>query len=198
MMRKLLARFWLGEQGLAAVEFAFVLPIILAMFMGLVELSHASGVRAQVINVASTSGDLISQASTTTGSDMDNAFAASKAILFPHETKVLAVSITSVIATGAGKPFAVAWSCTMTGASAVKPAPLKKGDTVTTLPAGILADNSGGSVIWSRVTYQYTSFLDYFLPGTRSWTNDFYVKPRRVLQVPFSNSPATTMGTCNT
>jgi len=198
MIKKILTRFWFGEQGLAAIEFAFVLPIILAMFLGLVELSDASGVRAQVINMASTSGDLISQSSATSGSDMDSAFAASKAILFPHDTRLAAVSITSVIATGKGKPFTVAWSCTMKGSAAIAPTNMTKGTTVT-LPTGILADDSGGSVIWSRVTYQYTSFLSYFLPGTKSWSNDFYVKPRRVLQIPYSSTtlPTITSGTCN-
>lgn len=197
-MRKTFIRFWFGEQGLAAVEFAFVLPIILIMFIGLIELSNASGVRAQVINMASTSSDLIAQESATNGGDMDTAFAATKAVLFPQDTKVAAITITSVIDGGAGKPPVIAWSCSMKGANAVSTSPFSKGANPSpALPTGVLTAGSGGSVIWSRVTYKYTSFLNYFLPGTATWTNDFYGKPRRVLQIPYSSSPATASGTCN-
>lgn len=197
-MRSLLGRFWSSVEGLAAVEFAFVLPIILAMLLGLVELSHASGVRTQVINMASTAADLIAQEVTTTGSDMDTAFAATKAILFPHDTKLAAITITSVIDGGTGKSPVIAWSCTMKGANAVATTPFSKGGNPSpALPNGLLTAGSGGSVIWSRVTYKYTSFLSYFLHGTKTWTNDFYAKPRRVLQVPYTSSPASAAGTCN-
>lgn len=197
-MRELFIRFWHGVQGLAAVEFAFVLPIILSMLLGLVELSHASGVRTQVINMASTAADLIAQKSAATGGDIDTSFAATKAILFPHDTKVATVTITSVIDAGAGKTPVVAWSCSTTGIT-----PYSKGSNPNpTLPAsftaqdGPLEPGKGGSVIWSRVTYKYSSFLTYFLPATSNWTNDFYAKPRRVQQVPYTSSPAVTAGTC--
>jgi Flp pilus assembly protein TadG len=196
-MRNQLVRFWHGVEGLAAVEFAFVLPIILAMLLGLVELSHASGVRTQVINMASTASDLIAQEAASTGSDMDTAFAATKAILFPHDTKLAAITITSVIDGGAGKSPVIAWSCSMQGPNAVTTTPFSKGANPSpALPNGLLTAGSGGSVIWSRVTYKYTSFLRYFLPGTKTWTNDFYAKPRRVLQIPYTSSPASASGTC--
>jgi len=196
-MRSLFVRFWHGVEGLAAVEFAFVLPIILAMFLGLVELSQASGVRTQVINMASTASDLIAQKTTVTGSDVDTAFTATKAILFPNDTKVAAITITSVIDGGAGKPPVIAWSCSMAGPNAVTTQPFAKGGNPSpALPTGVLTAGSGGSVIWSRVTYNYTSFLNYFLHGTMNWTNDFYAKPRRVLQVPYTSSPASASGTC--
>ena len=197
-MRDLFTRFWHGVQGLAAVEFAFVLPIILSMLLGLVELSHASGVRTQVINMASTASDLIAQKSTATGGDIDTSFAATKAILFPNDTTVATVTITSVIDAGTGKTPVIAWSCSPPGTT-----PFAKGaNPHPSLPPsftakdGPLEPGKGGSVIWSRVTYQYSSFLTYFLPATSNWTNDFYAKPRRVLQVPDNSSPAVTAGTC--
>jgi len=196
-MRNLLARFWNGIEGLAAVEFAFVLPIILSMLMGLVELSHASGVRTQVINMASTASDLVAQKATATGSDIDTSFAATKAILFPHDTKVAAITITSVIDGGTGKTPVIAWSCSMAGANAVTTTPFAKGGNPNpAIPAGLIEAGKGGSVIWSHVTYKYSSFLTYFLPATSTWTNDFYAKPRRSPQVPYTSSPASASGTC--
>jgi len=197
-MRDLFVRFWQGVEGLAAVEFAFVLPILLSMLLGLVELSHASAVRTQVINMASTASDLIAQKATATGSDIDTSFAATKAILYPNDTRVAAITITSVIDGGVGKTPVIAWSCSMAGTSAVTTTPFAKGGNPNpAIPAGLIEAGKGGSVIWSRITYKYSSFLTYFLPATSTWTNDFYAKPRRVLQVPYTSSPATASGTCN-
>jgi Flp pilus assembly protein TadG len=193
-MRKILSRFRFNEHGLAAVEFAFVLPIILSMFMGLIELSQASGARAQVINMASTGGDLIAQESTVAGTDLDTVFGALTTMLFPNDTTQATVTITSVIDGGAGKSPIVSWSCS----KGLTPAAKIKGATPSpALPTGVLTAGSGGSVIWSRVTYRYNSFLVYYLPAWSTWTEDFYLKPRRVLQIPIT-SKATAPAVCNT
>src|ERR1700744_6295297 len=85
-MRKFLTRLWINERGLAAIEFAFVLPIILSMFLGLVELSQALGVRADVINMTSAGADLVAQEAAASGSDLDTGFCALPSILVPHTT----------------------------------------------------------------------------------------------------------------
>ena len=198
-MREFLTRCWKSEQGLAAMEFAFILPILLTMLLGMVELSQALGVRAEVINMASTGADLIAQEATAKGTDLDGAFNALNAMLYPNDVKVATVTITSVVDGGLGNSPVVAWSCSTSGANATPAAvPATKGTTPNpAVPAGLMTPGDGGSVIWSHITYNYTSNLSYFLVGTIPWTNDFYVKPRRVLQVPYSPNPASALGTCN-
>jgi Flp pilus assembly protein TadG len=186
-MRGRLLRYWRSERGLAAVEFAFVLPIILTMFLGLVELSQASGARAQIINMTSAAGDLVAQESSVTGSDLDSVFSAVNTMLFPNDTSEATITITSVIDGGAGNQPVIAWSCS----KGKTPVAMTKGSMPSpALPDGLLAAGGGGSVIWSRVTYRYNSFLTYFLPAWTTWTNDFYLKPRRVLQIPLSSQPS--------
>lgn len=195
-MRRLLTRCWKSNRGLAAVEFAFVLPIILSMFLALVELSQALGVRADVINMTSAGGDLIAQKATATGADLDGVFNALNAMLFPHATNEAVVTITSVIDGGLGKTPVIAWSCSMGGKNPATPM-TKGGAPSPAIPAGLIEAGKGGSVIWSRVTYRYNSFLSYFLADWTNWTNDFYLKPRRVLQIPYSANPVSALGTCN-
>jgi Flp pilus assembly protein TadG len=195
MVRKFLTRYWKSEQGLAAIEFAFVLPIILTMLLGMVELSQALGVRSEIINMTSTGADLIAQESAATGSDLDSVFSALNAMLFPHDATLATVTITSVIDGGAGKAPIVAWSCSSNTANAT---PATKGNQPSpTVPTGLIVAGGGGSVIWSHVTYAYSSNLSYFLIGTKNWKNDFYLKPRRVLQIPLSGTPATSGASCN-
>lgn len=54
-----------AKGGLAAVEFALLLPVMITLFFGVVEVSLALLCRADVSIMASTAADLIGQESTT-------------------------------------------------------------------------------------------------------------------------------------
>jgi hypothetical protein len=188
-MRRFLRRCWRSETGLAAMEFAFVLPILLTMLLGLVELSQAMSIRADVTNMASTGADLISQELSVGANDMTNVFNALGAMIYPFDSGPATITLTSVIDGGAGKAPKVAWSCTKGGTLEIKGSAPS-----TSLPAGLITPGDGSSAIWSKITYAYKSPISYFLTGTQNWTNNFYLKPRRVLQIPIT---AGTAG-CNT
>lgn len=197
-MKKLFLHYWKNNRGLAAIEFAFVMPIMLSMLIGLVELSNALGLRADVINMASTAADLIADEKAATGPDMDNVFNALNAMLYGYATvdssnnSLVTITISSIIDGGTGQSPKVSWSCTLRGTA------LTKGSTSfsPSLPSGTITAGDGTSVIWAKVTYKYTSPLSYFITGTQNWTNNFYLKPRRVLQIPYSGTP-TSPATCN-
>src|SRR6185437_5562121 len=73
---------WNDRQGLAAVEFALILPIMLSMLLGLTELSQALACRAAVTNMASTGADLVAQETSASSTDLDNVFNALNAMLY--------------------------------------------------------------------------------------------------------------------
>jgi Flp pilus assembly protein TadG len=184
---------WNDQQGLAAVEFAFILPIMLTMLLGLVELSQALACRSDVTNMASTGADLISQETSAGGSDLDNVFNALNAMLYPFSTGSATITLTSVIDGGTGNSPKVAWSCTKGGTKETKDST----SLSVPLPAGLITAGGGGSVIWGKITYSYTSPLNYFLHGAQPWVSNFYARPRRVLQIPLSLSGnPTALGTC--
>ena len=104
-----LHRMWRSKDGLAAVEFALLAPVMLLMFFGTVELSAALDCRARVNNVASTAADLVAQETSVSSSDMANVFAALNSIIYPYSTtpaKIVISSLTYNTST-TGK---VAWS----------------------------------------------------------------------------------------
>ncbi len=57
-------RFGRKIDGIAAVEFALIVPIMLCMFIGTVELSQAITVDRRVTQVASTTADLVARQKT--------------------------------------------------------------------------------------------------------------------------------------
>ncbi len=177
-------RLWKNQQGLAAVEFAFILPIMISMLLGLVELSQALVQRADVTNMASTAADLIAQESTVANGDMTNVYSALSEILYPYCKATVGnpcpqaqITITSLIDGGAGQNPKVAWSCTQGGTKATAPP--------SPMPAGLITAGGGGSVIWASITYSYSSPFHYLL-STANWKSEFYSKPRRVPQIPLT------------
>ena len=64
-------------RGIAATEFAVIVPIMLVMFFGTVEFSSGVAVDRKVTLMARTLSDLTSQSTTVADTDMTNFFTAS-------------------------------------------------------------------------------------------------------------------------
>ena len=141
-MRKF--RFWKQNGGLAAVEFAFVLPVMLSFFLGLVELAQGMACRADVTNLASTASDLIAQESSVTAGDMSNVFNALSAMLYPFPTTGAQITISSIVDNNTTTTGKVAWSCTQGGTA-------RAANSVVTIPTGLITSGGGGSVIMAEV-----------------------------------------------
>lgn len=181
------------ESGLAAVEFAMLLPFMITLFFGVVESSLALLCRADVSKMAGTAADLISQASSVSSSDLTNVYAASGTILYPYYDPSVTgsakptIRLTSVIDDGsgaAGKDHMtgkVAWTCTQSGSGTLTPSSRAVNSTVT-LPQPLMTD--GGSVIIAEIAYQYASPTTKVMAASINFTNNFYTKPRRVAQIP--------------
>src|ERR1700751_2165158 len=85
-----LERNWLrmlaDRRGLAATEFAFIMPVMLVMFFGTVEFSSGVAVDRKVTLMARTLSDLTSQSTSVMDADIANFFLASNWIMWPYTT----------------------------------------------------------------------------------------------------------------
>ena len=63
---------WTDRSGLAAVEFAMVFPIMVALYFGVVEISSAISVDRKATQVARTLSDLTSQSQTVADADLQS------------------------------------------------------------------------------------------------------------------------------
>ena len=171
---------WASDRrGVAAIEFAFIAPLMVLFYFGLVELCQAIIAERKTNHVASAIGDLVAQAESTTTSEVSDIFSIGKTIMAPFNTSSLTVKVSDVLMVN-NKPT-VQWS----QGSGVKPS--KKGDIVT-LPTGMTLNNGDGLII-SEVTYQYDSVFHYVLPNALPYKEAFYLRPRRSSDVPCADCP---------
>ena len=70
--------------GIAATEFAIVVPVMLLLFFGTDEFASGIAVNRKVTLMARTLSDLTSQSTSVADTDMTNFFAASTAIMTPY------------------------------------------------------------------------------------------------------------------
>lgn len=186
---------WTHQGGLAAVEFAFILPVMLVLFFGVVEISMALGAKASVTSVASTAADLIAQESTVTTTDEQNVFNAASAILYPHPTSqtvngqtssLLKIVISSIVYDSKHPTTSglVAWSdsSTGTGARSLGSSYTYPADAINPGNTSNLVD-AGGSIILVEVTYNYSSPTSQTVAGSWTMTSSFITRPRQVSQI---------------
>ena len=73
-------------RGVAATEFAMIVPLMLVMLFGTIDVSSGVAVKRKVTLVARTLSDLTSQSKAVGDADMTNFFAASYGIMWPYST----------------------------------------------------------------------------------------------------------------
>ena len=158
------------RRGTAAVEFAFILPLLVALYLGSVETTFAIIADRKVTNLTSTMADLVAQTKTVNNAEMSNIFKASAPIMQPYSTATLNMIITQV-EVDSGGVSTVQWSEAgpYGGTAYTNGVPFE-------LPAGL--DVADTCVIVAEVTYAYSSFLTYFIGGTINLSDTFYLRPR--------------------
>jgi Flp pilus assembly protein TadG len=160
--------FAVDKQGIAAVEFAMLLPLMLSLWLGAVELSQAIAADRKVTLTARTISDLVSQVTSTSATDIANSLNASGAVMAPYSSSKLKVTVSSVTI-DANSKATIAWSCTKNGTAR------SKGSSVT-LPAALLVPST--SLIWSEVQYAYTPTIGYIVTGTLNLKDQIFMRPR--------------------
>ncbi|WP_334513973.1 TadE/TadG family type IV pilus assembly protein [Bradyrhizobium sp. AZCC 1693] len=182
------------RSGLAAVEFAFVFPMMVVMYFGVVELSSAISVDRKATQVARTLSDLTSQSVSVVDADLINFGQAAKAIMTPYPPSPLIFSITEVYVDKTTAVARVQWSKGLTidtsgNVAIAAAAPHNMGDVVVLPPGLVVAKAKGTYVIWSEVSYKYTPTVGYVLASTGITFRDAaFTRPRLALCVLYQTS----------
>jgi Flp pilus assembly protein TadG len=163
--------FLKAKEGTVAVEFAFIAPILIALFLGTMELCNALICRAKVTTVAASAADLVAQDNTISTSQLNDVFSALNAIVYPFPSGNARIIITSIKAdpNHVGQ-YMVDWSVAQNGTAHTPGA-------VIPVPTGLVTQ--GASVIFAEVSYTYTPPSTKFITGPYTMTDSFYARPRR-------------------
>src|SRR6516225_9443327 len=111
-----LSRLCRDQDGMSAVEFAMLLPLLLTLYLGAVEISQAVGVDRKVTLTSRTVADLASQSTSLVSADMQNVLNASAAVIAPFDPSQLKVTVSEVNIDNNGNAT-IAWSCTLGGSA---------------------------------------------------------------------------------
>jgi Flp pilus assembly protein TadG len=176
-LRSHLRRFAGNRDGVSAVEFALVLPVMLTLYLGGVEVGDGMAIQFKTTLAARTVADLASQYNNTTDpittSTMSNILAASSTVLSPYTATGTAVTVSEVTTDSKGNAT-ITWSCSLGGTAH------SVGSKVT-LPSGVQTPSI--SVIWGEVNFPYQPKLGYVLSGTINIYQDIYFYPRMTTAV---------------
>jgi Flp pilus assembly protein TadG len=167
-MRRPLRRFLADKRGVSAVEFAMVLPLMVTLYLGGVEVSSAVAIDRKMTLVARTLGDLVSQATSVDTSGMTSILDATTAVMAPYSDANLKITVSSVQINSQGVAK-ISWSDTKNGTAHTV------GSTVI-LPAALNVPST--SLIWAEASYAYTPTIGYIITGTKNLTDQIYMRPR--------------------
>ncbi len=214
-MRKpieLLRRFKREEEGVAAVEFALILPFLIALYFGSIEASALYTADQRVNAISSTVGDLVTQWNPTkdgtapthyltagSGGTLQDYFDAATGLMTPYPSSGVKIVVSLVFVNATTHVAKVIWSkASGTGAVA-----LGQGTTFTPLSASnspqMNAVAGGGCVIASQVTYSYKPLLGVVFTQALTLSRTNYFIPRYGAALPIKvDSPVVADTSCTT
>ena len=191
-----------NENGVAAVEFALIVPFMLALYFGSMEASVLFTADKRVNTVSATVGDLISQWDPNTSppaipqATLDGYFAAAQGIMRPYATAGVkqVVSLIWVASDGSTK---VLWSIANGTGAVARTANLPFAPLSTSSTTDIVA--RGGCIIAAEVTYSYKPLLGEVFTTAFNLSHTNYFVPRYgatgVIQIPSSTLTTTSCTT---
>jgi Flp pilus assembly protein TadG len=184
--------------GIAAVEFALLVPVMLVAFFGTVEICSAVAVDRKVTLIARTVSDLTSQAAITVDQTyLQNVFTASISIITPYASTPVLATVSQVYVDSSGNAK-VQWSqsafianAAATQATLTASSYTYLQDVTAKIPTALLIPKT--YLIWSQVSYKYMPTIGYVMAKTGINLSDMsFTRPRQNTCITFNNVPAST------
>ncbi len=173
MIRKL-ASFRRDTRGVAAIEMAFIMPFMLVLFFGLIDLTQVISLNRKVTYAASVVADLVTQnEDTVLAADFDDYFNAAKLVMTPNDLTNVRIEVYQF--RDVGGTITNQWSKLSAGGAACG-APSTAGlDTLM---------EDGNDIIIASVCTTYTPYMANFLgytilSGAVPMSEEIALRPRQ-------------------
>ena len=162
-----------NTQGVSAIEFALIAPVMMVIMLGSISTYHLVRASMKLWDITQSVSDLVSQQQTLTAAEMTDICTSTSLSKYPF-TGTLKVAVASVTHPSTGAT-AIDWQDTTCGSGTAISNALALGAAYTPDPKD--------SVIIAKSTYVYTFPPSYVLPSSITLTRTTYSKPRDGTQV---------------
>ncbi|WP_062233902.1 TadE/TadG family type IV pilus assembly protein [Aureimonas sp. N4] len=166
----LLARFHRNRQGIAAVEFAVIVPVMLLLYIGASDVALAITAHRKLQSTANATADLIAQDSATTKADLTAELDIARALMQPLDAAKVKIVLSSILIDAKGKAV-VDWSSAVNGAVA------RRKGTEFILPDS-LANQPSRSFVVVEASYLYTPLGGFGFTHGIEMSKSAYFAPR--------------------
>ena len=195
-------KFLTAADGVAATEFAIVVPFMLVLLVGGTELGDGMAINVKVSATAHSVADMVTQNTSLSTASMQNILTGATSIIAPYPVSGSQLTVTvSEVSSDANGNLTLQWSQSYNGSSfgagrtslganglyaaLTQPASLN-GTVGTTNDAN--NQNDQVSFIVSEVSYAYTPNLGYTISGTVNLGDSYWLFPRCSTDSPANSS----------
>ncbi len=163
-------RFARNDSGVAAVEAAFLFPLLLLLLCGTYDTGRALLVNQKLINSVQTVADLLAREDEVSDDELNEAIAAGRLSLMPYATASYGVDVAGIEFVGASAVPGVDWRDTVNA---------EPNDNILTDAVGL--GEQGEGVLGVTVTYTHTPFFSNVFTGDIEMQEVAYARGRRGL-----------------
>ena len=146
--------------GLALVEFALIVPVMITILLGTVEVSDVMTLSIRTINISGSVANVVARCSNVSTGDLNDIMRISDALLGRYARGPLYIEIVSVKADAAGA-VTVDWSYDHNHRQPLAPGAVYTGPDASLVPAN-------GTRVIATVTYRYRSPVAQYIHGAVS------------------------------
>ncbi|MFC3327486.1 TadE/TadG family type IV pilus assembly protein [Mesorhizobium cantuariense] len=175
-------RFWSDRRGIAAVEFALIMPILLIMYFVTMEASQAIETSKKVSRIGSMVADLVTQQTSVVKADVDAIMQIGSVTLQPYSRSTPSITITAIQVSADATKALVVWSRKLVAGVASSGA---AATTETTVPATLKIAST--FLIRVESNLGYTPVIELAMNSAFNPINmgeTYYLRPRRSVAIP--------------
>lgn len=165
-------RFARDRRAVSAVEFALILPVMITLYFGGVELSDGIIVDRKVTAMTSAIGDLVARGEVIEDAEMSNIFEAASSIMAPYSADPINLVVTHVTIDEDGNGI-VDWSDRWSNGTMSDG--YNPGSTLD-IPDGLAAEDT--TLVLAEGEYLYTPIFGQIVTSNITFRDTFYLRPR--------------------